>query len=1172
MKNNFFRKIPILFLTGTMLLGVGCKDYDDDIDSINKKIDDIEKVKLPGIEEQIEKVKASIPDISQLTSDVAKVQKDLGTASATLSNLKTTVDGLPAKFNELTAKFTEVNGKFTQIGQQIATLTTDLGKVEEEAKKYSADKAGLATAGDITKLRSELQDKIAALNTTLTNSYALKSDLDAYLREGALDGYLQEGDLAGSETIKAIEEAFKSADKTLSSSISDLDGKIDDLSANIAWQGKTFDQYVTELGYVKTVYTDEDAQQAAIDAITKDNQKYNETYVNALVDLVNNAVGNKDGEKVIKVSDLAARQKEYKEALDALTARVDALSVKVEDLVKRIQSIQYVPDYDDGKATVAYSMIGDEIIYSEVKMTYEVRPADAAKTLAGFFHNGKASYFSYKLEQVATRAAAPALNIIDMKADETGRFTVTATVADFAEGFTAASPTVSYSAALSIEVPNTEEEGKEHADGISRTTAYTNLTPKADMVLVYALKNTTEGSSQIVKEGQSVDPLHIEFDNTAGVKPMAAYAPVYCDTQNGNKLYTAEELAEKGYTVAAYSGFEVAYTIKDKTPEEVTEAEKSPFAVTEGDDPASYIVAMKASQTAEVKGYTWTGNWVFKFGEGELKVSNVITVGGTVVNRTMADQTLVWNYNRSAANAYDSQVAVISPIALGSDGKLSTEHVSFKAMLSANPNSTTITVTEIGQENAIGNAATIEAAGDGDDANKARILFAANKIEWGKSYKVAAKYEFDNITYNLTLASVELDGPSAEERALKMDLAPRDLVIDKGTGDIAEEAYGVDQLYTANKAMIDKYFGEDAAGKDAQKHFAAMLSDAVAAADYGTPTTDRPAPTASPATEPAYVELTDASTKLIIAATATPATDAPYVTAQAQVGSNDVAKIGEGYKVTYKTTLSKELNGMAFSVEFNNTVTQKLPKIEIALDPASAPEGKTNFDAVFTDNVFGLSKANFPTYFIVKVSDKEIAAPEFQANGIELDYGDATVASDGTLTYEGKKESVEVTATVEYHGILTARSQQITVNRPYAIFKNIKFDDKQTVKYVPGDKQAIINLEKKYLSVSDNDGKELIIENGDGSEIFAAIAAQNGKPASEVYGAEVIVGDPVISLANGQPVSSTTTATKARYAITVNYPETAGAEFKLTIPVTIKSKYMDDQKGNIVIKLVPEAK
>ena len=42
MKKNLFRKFLALFLTGTMLAGVGCKDYDDDIDKLNNRVDGLE--------------------------------------------------------------------------------------------------------------------------------------------------------------------------------------------------------------------------------------------------------------------------------------------------------------------------------------------------------------------------------------------------------------------------------------------------------------------------------------------------------------------------------------------------------------------------------------------------------------------------------------------------------------------------------------------------------------------------------------------------------------------------------------------------------------------------------------------------------------------------------------------------------------------------------------------------------------------------------------------------------------------------------------------------------------------------------------------------------------------------------------------------------------------------
>lgn len=40
MKNNLLIKLLAVFLTGTMLIGVGCKDYDDDIKDLNNRIDE----------------------------------------------------------------------------------------------------------------------------------------------------------------------------------------------------------------------------------------------------------------------------------------------------------------------------------------------------------------------------------------------------------------------------------------------------------------------------------------------------------------------------------------------------------------------------------------------------------------------------------------------------------------------------------------------------------------------------------------------------------------------------------------------------------------------------------------------------------------------------------------------------------------------------------------------------------------------------------------------------------------------------------------------------------------------------------------------------------------------------------------------------------------------------
>ena len=60
MKHNLFRNFTALLLSGTMLAGVGCKDYDDDIDNINKRLDEMQ-VTVSSLPEQIEAIKGSIP-------------------------------------------------------------------------------------------------------------------------------------------------------------------------------------------------------------------------------------------------------------------------------------------------------------------------------------------------------------------------------------------------------------------------------------------------------------------------------------------------------------------------------------------------------------------------------------------------------------------------------------------------------------------------------------------------------------------------------------------------------------------------------------------------------------------------------------------------------------------------------------------------------------------------------------------------------------------------------------------------------------------------------------------------------------------------------------------------------------------------------------------------------
>lgn len=94
MKKHFFKKFLALFLTGTMLTGVGCKDYDDDIDSINKKLDELESVTIKDLQSQIDGVKSSVEAIDDLTSRLSDLEgkvEGMGDVAQKLRDLENTL-------------------------------------------------------------------------------------------------------------------------------------------------------------------------------------------------------------------------------------------------------------------------------------------------------------------------------------------------------------------------------------------------------------------------------------------------------------------------------------------------------------------------------------------------------------------------------------------------------------------------------------------------------------------------------------------------------------------------------------------------------------------------------------------------------------------------------------------------------------------------------------------------------------------------------------------------------------------------------------------------------------------------------------------------------------------------------------------------------------------------
>ena len=87
MKNNLFRKFLAVFLTGTLLGAVGCKDYDDDINDLKGQIDDLKgKIELKADASALSSLQQKLEGINfddfVKDTELDKMVKDLGYQTA----------------------------------------------------------------------------------------------------------------------------------------------------------------------------------------------------------------------------------------------------------------------------------------------------------------------------------------------------------------------------------------------------------------------------------------------------------------------------------------------------------------------------------------------------------------------------------------------------------------------------------------------------------------------------------------------------------------------------------------------------------------------------------------------------------------------------------------------------------------------------------------------------------------------------------------------------------------------------------------------------------------------------------------------------------------------------------------------------------------------------------
>ena len=348
--------------------------------------------KIQSVEQKIEAAKAWASETFATKATVAAIDEALGQLVGTVDAIITRLDG---------------------VDTEIANLKTALGEVKKTAEE-ALDKANQA----LSETEDIRQDLVANYYTAATVDgllNTLKNDLEAQI--AAEEAARLAGDAAAQARIdslanvtKGIEEDLAAYKEATDQKLSDLDGKIDEEIANrmladLALKGEIADTAAAIRGWVKGI---EETLNLKIDANTQS--------IEALREDLNN-----------KYSELRSDIDALRTDLENLNEYVDYLAYQMNAYAERIQSVVFVPEYDDLCADMISYSIGNEPLKKVVSATFEIQPAEAIVYLDSLINNNAVAL---AVKEVDSRAIDADEIISDVTVEVTdearGRFTVEA--------------------------------------------------------------------------------------------------------------------------------------------------------------------------------------------------------------------------------------------------------------------------------------------------------------------------------------------------------------------------------------------------------------------------------------------------------------------------------------------------------------------------------------------------------------------------------------------------------------------------------------------------------------------------------------------------------------------------------------------------------------------------
>lgn len=353
--------------------------------------------------------------------DIQKVDKKVDELEQkTAANLDAQVNALKAMISAVEQNYKDADAA---LKQQLEAQIADLNNLKLDKSTFDAYKAetaqtlklmndALKEIQDNYATKKELEDAMAEISAKF-DDYVLKSTFDEFVKTAATKKDLED---LKDKLEKELADAKEEMVQKINDAIAEVEGKIEALDERVTILENAVADIIDELAFAEgdlQGYID-DADAATLEAA----MDYTDEYIEALVDYIDDLMFDIWGAVTI--------------------------------LQQRMQSIVYVPDYDDLKITVNMAYVSQEVEPAETvraqgvetvknvavidqpfKVQYKFLPAQYAAWVAASYDE----LLEYDVKPVNTRAEeeeeenAPALQIIaadyDDDVDETGIITFT---------------------------------------------------------------------------------------------------------------------------------------------------------------------------------------------------------------------------------------------------------------------------------------------------------------------------------------------------------------------------------------------------------------------------------------------------------------------------------------------------------------------------------------------------------------------------------------------------------------------------------------------------------------------------------------------------------------------------------------------------------------------------